>query len=99
MSPPRIGIWFVGARGGVAATATLGLLALQKRLTDSIGLVSALRQFDGVDFATWNAFVVGGHEIREGTLTESLERLHTDSRVFDSSMVEACHEELAAIDS
>lgn len=99
MSLPRIGIWFVGARGGVAATATLGLLALQKRLTDSIGLVSSLRQFDGVDFAPWDAFVVGGHEIREGTLAESLQRLHTDSRVFDSSMVEACQREFTAIDS
>lgn len=31
MSTPRIGIWFIGARGGVAATATLGLLALERR--------------------------------------------------------------------
>jgi myo-inositol-1-phosphate synthase len=99
MASPRIGIWFIGARGGVAATATLGLIALQKRLTDSVGLVSTLRQFDGVDFAPWDAFVVGGHEIRDGTLTESLQRLHTDSRVLDAAMVEACQNELAAIDA
>jgi myo-inositol-1-phosphate synthase len=99
MSSPRIGIWFIGARGGVAATATLGLIALQKQLTDSIGLVSSLRQFAGLDFAPWTSFVVGGHEIREGTLAESLDRLHTDSRVFDSTVVEACRDELAAIDA
>jgi myo-inositol-1-phosphate synthase len=98
MASPRIGIWFIGARGGVAATATLGLIALQKRLTDTIGLVSVLGQFDGVDFAPWDAFVVGGHEIREGTLAKSLQRLHTDSRVFDSAMIEGCQQELAGID-
>ena len=32
MSTPRVGIWFIGARGGVAATATVGLIGLQKQL-------------------------------------------------------------------
>jgi myo-inositol-1-phosphate synthase len=99
MSPQRIGIWFIGARGGVAATAILGLVALQKQLTDTIGLVSSLRQFAGLDLAPWTSFVVGGHEIREGTLTESLDRLHTDSRVFDSTVLEACREEFSEIDA
>lgn len=98
MTSPHIGIWFIGARGGVAATATLGLVALQKGLVESIGLVSCLRQFDGLDFAGWSSFVVGGHEIREGTLSDSLERLHTESRVLDSALVEACRAGLAEID-
>lgn len=98
MSSPRIGIWFIGARGGVAATATLGLVALQKGLAESIALVSCLRQFDGLDFADWSSFVVGGHEIREGTLSDSLERLHTESRVLDSALVEGCRAELMEID-
>lgn len=98
MASPRIGIWFIGAQGGVAATATLGLVALQKGLAESIGLVSCLRQFDGLDFADWNSFVVGGHEIREGTLSDSLQRLHTESRVIDSALVGACRTELAEID-
>ncbi|MFO0791772.1 MAG: inositol-3-phosphate synthase [Pirellulales bacterium] len=99
MPSPRIGIWFIGARGGVAATAIVGLAALQKGLIDSVGLVSSLRQFAALDLADWSSFVVGGHEIREGTLNEALERLHTDSRVIDSAIVEACRDELAAIDT
>jgi myo-inositol-1-phosphate synthase len=67
MSTPRIGIWFIGAQGGVASTATLGLLALQRGRAGNAGLVSALPQFETLDFAPWDAFVVGGHEIREGT--------------------------------
>ena len=48
MSSPRIGIWFIGARGGVAATATLGLVGAPKaaRRIPS-GLVSCLPQFAG----------------------------------------------------
>lgn len=99
MPSPRIGIWFIGARGGVAATAIVGLAALQKGLIDSVGLVSSLPQFASLDLAGWSSFVVGGHEIREGTLNESLERLHTESRVIDSAIVAACRDELAAIDS
>lgn len=99
MSLPRIGIWFIGARGGVATTAALGLIALQKQLTDSVGLVSGLRQFDRLDFAPWGSFVVGGHEIREGTVTEAIERLHADSHVFDARVVAACQSELSAIDA
>jgi myo-inositol-1-phosphate synthase len=99
MSPPRIGIWLIGARGGVAATATLGLTALQKNLTRTSGLVSGLPQFDGLDFADWSRFVVGGHEIREGALVDSVERLRSESRVLDAATINACREELAAVDA
>ena len=99
MSSPRVGIWFVGARGGVAATAIVGLLGLQKQLTQAVGLVSELPEFASLDLAKWSSFVVGAHEIREGTLVEAVERLRSDSNVFDSALVAACRDELAAIDS
>ena len=50
MSSPRIGIWFIGARGGVASTATLGLVALGKKLAGTAGLVSELPQFAELGF-------------------------------------------------
>src|SRR5262245_20803699 len=99
MSTPRIGIWFIGARGGVAATATLGLLALGKKLAGTVGLISELPQFAGLDFADWDSFVVGGHEIRGGALVDSLGRLVADSRVLDADLIDACREELVAIDA
>jgi myo-inositol-1-phosphate synthase len=99
MSSPRIGIWFIGARGGVAATATLGLVALQKQLANGIGLVSCLPQFARLELAAWDTFVVGGHEIRSGALADTLHRLHTESRVFDAALLSACQAELAAVDA
>ena len=98
MSASRIGIWFIGARGGVAATASLGLLALQKGLAGSPGLVTALPQFAGLDLAEWSSFVIGGHEIRDGSICDSLNRLLTESRVLDAAVIDACRSELEAID-
>jgi myo-inositol-1-phosphate synthase len=98
MSSRRIGIWFIGARGGVAATATFGLLALGKRLVNTVGLVGCLPRFAGLDLTDWKQFIVGGHEIRDGSLRESLDRLHNDSRVFDRFVLDACQEEFESID-
>ena len=64
MPQRKLGLWLIGAKGGVATTVVVGLAALRKGLTESHGLVSALPQFAGLDFAGWNDFTVGGHEIR-----------------------------------
>ncbi|MCR9119251.1 MAG: inositol-3-phosphate synthase [bacterium] len=98
MAPRRIGIWFLGARGGVASTTIIGLEALKKGLTENAGLVSELPQFADVGFSDWGSFVVGGHEIREGTLIESIERLQRDSRIIDAALLEGCRNELEEID-
>src|SRR4051812_32524696 len=98
MSSPRVGIWFIGARGGVAATATIGLIALQKQLSAPLGLVTAQPPFSQLDLIDWSNFVVGGHDIRDSTLSESINRLRNDSRVLDAALVDACQDEIAAID-
>jgi myo-inositol-1-phosphate synthase len=98
MALSRTGIWFIGARGGVASSATLGLVGLQKQLTDTVGLVSALAQFARLPLVDWNSLAVGGHDVRTVPLVESVERLHRESRVFDAGTIEACRDELAAVD-
>src|SRR3990172_9573960 len=99
MAQPRVGIWFVGARGGVASVATLGLVALERKQTDSVGLVSELPKFAQLELVDWSALVVGGHEIRSVTLAESVERLHRESRLFDGELLAACHDEFATVDA
>jgi myo-inositol-1-phosphate synthase len=97
MSDQRLGIWFVGACGGVATAATTGLIALQKNLTRGTGLVSELPPFAQLDLPSWDQFVVGGHEIRDVSLTSEVERLHHESRVLDAKLLDACREDLKAI--
>jgi myo-inositol-1-phosphate synthase len=99
MASRRIGVWFIGARGGVASTATLGLLALQRRLAGTCGLVSELPQFARLGFASWDSLVVGGHEIRDGSIVDALVRLQADSRVLESALIKECLPDLQAVDA
>lgn len=97
-SSARIGIWLVGAKGGVASTATVGLIALQKGLIGKAGLVSELPQFAALELAAWDRFVVGGHEIRDVRSYDEALRMHKESRAIDLEVLEKCRAELDAID-
>ncbi len=99
MSAPRFGIWLIGARGGVATSTALGLAALQRQLTGETGLVSTLPEFSHLPLPNWDEFVVGGHEIRTTTLCEEAQRLHRESRVFDTETLMACQDDLKQIDA
>jgi myo-inositol-1-phosphate synthase len=83
MAKPTIGIWFIGALGGIATTVSVGLASLRKKLTDEAGLVSALPRFQQLNLADWSAFTVGGHEIRETSYVAEARQLHEKSGVFD----------------
>ena len=75
MAKTRFGIWLIGARGGVATTAIVGLIALQKEWIPTTGLVSELPPFTGLDTAgvgtisSWEDTISGqpGWSNRRGT--------------------------------
>lgn len=98
MPKASIGIWLIGARGGVAATTIVGLCALKKGLIRPWGLVSALGQFSRLELNTWDDFLVGGHEIRPVGLADEALRLATESRAIDADLIAQCKAELDRID-
>src|SRR5688572_21591821 len=98
MARRRIGIWFLGARGGVATTTILGLTAMRRSLVGLEGLVTALPKFDSLDLAGWNDFVIGGYDIRHGTLHAEALKLANVSRALDATLVEKCKADLDKID-
>ena len=65
----RVGLWLIGAHGGVATSVVVGLAALQRQWTESCGLVSELPIFEDLNLIDWKNMVVGGHDIRQ---TDSL---------------------------
>ena len=76
----RIGLWIIGAHGGVATTVAVGLHALANTKDDSAGgfgsgLVSQLPVFKSLDFAKWDTIVLGGHDIRQTTSYEEAGKL------------------------
>src|SRR5205085_1430380 len=99
MARSRVGIWLIGAKGGVASTALVGLCALKKGLIGNAGLVSQLPQFESLGLAEWKDFAaIGGHEIRGVRLFDEAMRMVTESRAIDGEIVHKCKSELDKID-
>ncbi|MCI0684753.1 MAG: inositol-3-phosphate synthase, partial [Gemmataceae bacterium] len=96
MSNRRVGIWLVGALGGVGSTAALGLVALRRNLIDTTSLVTATPLFDRLDLDGFDQFVLGGHDIRRGSLLQTARELHQRANVFDESTLSACAADLEA---
>ncbi len=94
MSNRRVGLWLIGSYGGVASTATLGLSALSRGLTDSTSLVTALPLFGDLDLDPPSAFVVGGHEIRKGGFRKTVREFQERANVFDRDLTAACAPDL-----
>jgi myo-inositol-1-phosphate synthase len=97
MARRKLGLWLIGAKGGVATTVSVGLAALVRGLTQHHGLVTALPQFASLDFVRWTDIVVGGHEIRETSLVETAQGL-VAQQALSPNVVTAVRADLEAID-
>jgi myo-inositol-1-phosphate synthase len=98
MAKRKVGVWLVGAWGGVATTVVVGLCALRKGLTETNGLVSALPPFAALDLVGWDELVIGGHEIRETTFAAEAQVLLEKSHVFSAATLSAIASQLAKFD-
>ena len=94
----RVGLWLIGAHGGVSTTVAVGLSALKLNLTQTSGLVSELDQFSSLDFIDWSNIVIGGHEIRKtDSRTEAL-LLAGATPAISRELIIKCESELEAFD-
>jgi myo-inositol-1-phosphate synthase len=82
MPGKRIGLWLIGAKGGVATTAITGLANLSRGAVEPVGMVTALDPFTRLDLVDFADIVVGGHDIRPGRLADEARRMWTDSRAI-----------------
>ncbi|MBM4004561.1 MAG: myo-inositol-1-phosphate synthase [Planctomycetes bacterium] len=98
MAKRRVGVWLIGAKGGVATTTIVGLVALKKGLAPDCGLVSQLPEFSHLELLGFKDLSIGGHEIRQTTLFDEAMKLHTVSRVLDQELLSRCKTELDRID-
>jgi len=98
MPPRRIGVWLVGAKGGVATTAMTGLANLVSGATEPVGLVTALPPFDQLDLVRFEDMVVGGHDIRPGRLGDEARRMWTESRAILPELLDGAADYLAAVE-
>jgi myo-inositol-1-phosphate synthase len=87
-APSRLGIWLIGAKGGVATTVMTGLAALQRGAIDPVGLITATEPFAGLGLVEFSDLVVGGHDIRAGSLADEARRMWTESRAITPELLD-----------
>lgn len=93
----RVGVWFIGARGSVAATTAVGTLALPAGLAQPTGCVSELEPIAQAGLPSIGSLVVGGHEVACGSLVKRAEELAAGG-VIPAGLVPAVSSELATIE-
>jgi myo-inositol-1-phosphate synthase len=97
MAIGRTGVWFLGARGSVATTATVGALALRARLIDPTGCVTELPPLRGPALPAWSDLVIGGHDVVLTPLAKRAEALAA-AGVLPGRVVAAVADELSAVE-
>ena len=98
MASNRFGVWFIGAYGGVATTAALGIAALKRGLVPGSGMVTELEKFHGLNLPKLEQLVIGGHDVRRVGFLESARELQAKSGVFDEKLLRACQSQFSEWD-
>lgn len=98
MADGKTGVWLVGARGGVATTVAVGLAALRRGDAPAYGLVTETAPFADADLPRWDQLVLGGHEVRGGSLVDAARDLE-QGRVIPVGAAQRYADDLSAIDA
>ena len=67
-SSRRVGVWLVGAHGGLATTVIAGARLIARRYAGTTGLVTETDALQGLDLPDVSDFVFGGHDIRSSSV-------------------------------
>ncbi|MEU4658746.1 inositol-3-phosphate synthase [Streptomyces sp. NPDC023723] len=93
----RTGVWLIGARGSVAATAVAGCAAVTAGLHRPTGMVTETPPFTGSALPALSALVFGGHDTVDCPLPKRAEALAAGG-VLPPGLPAAVAAELAAAD-
>lgn len=95
----RIGVWLLGAYGGLATTLVAGARMIARGLSGTTGLLTATDALRTLDFPAVSDMVFGGHDIRRASYLESATEIYAQNRTLDLQKLEVIREDLAAIDA
>ncbi len=91
----KVGVWVVGACGGVSTLAITGVEAIKAGVLGTTGLVSELPEFRDLGLMGLDEAVFGGHEIRPVDLVASAEEFARENGVITPKVMEAVRPALA----
>ncbi|MFJ2022532.1 inositol-3-phosphate synthase [Streptomyces sp. NPDC087897] len=94
----RTGVWFIGARGSVATTATAGCAAIATGLHPPTGMVTETPSFADSGLPALTSLVFGGHDTLDCPSAKRAEAL-ADGGVLPHGLPSAVRAELDAADA
>ena len=98
MSNPRIGVWMVGACGGVSTLTMIGARAVARGLRPAVGMLTETPLFQGLDFAALDDLVFGGHEIRNTDLHCAAQEFAERAGILDPALLQVLRPDIERID-
>ncbi|NYV75833.1 inositol-3-phosphate synthase, partial [Streptomyces sp. UH6] len=96
-SPPRVGVWLIGARGSVATTVVAGCAALTAGLRPATGMLTETPPFARSGLPALSLLTFGGHDTAECPLPKRAEAL-AGAGVLPHGLPDAVRAELADAD-
>ncbi len=95
----RLGLWAVGAHGGLATTMIVGAKLIAKGITSESGLITATPAFAGISMMPLDDIVFGGHDVRKSTVFESAYEIYRDNGTIPLEPLLELKEELKEVDA
>jgi myo-inositol-1-phosphate synthase len=92
------GVWVIGALGDIATTLFVGSAAVRRGLVSRAGLVAEMAPFSELGLVSLDELRFGGHDIAEGSVRDSAERVYQSSRTFSREVLDAVWPDLADAD-
>ncbi len=95
----RVGVWLIGAYGGISTCLIAGIEGIKRGLYTTAGLVTELPQFCNIGLVSLENIVFGGCDVREDTIAGSARRINKTSGLIGSEIIERIAPALSEIDS
>lgn len=95
-SGARVGLWLVGACGGVGTLCVAGARAIARGLRPPTGLLTSTPLFDGLPLVALDDLVFGGHEIRDVDWPRSAAEFQRRAGVLDDALLGLLRDDLEA---
>ena len=94
----RLGLWLIGARGGLGTTTMLGALAISKGYSPTTGLLTETKLFEPLALRPFEELVFGGYDIRRIRTEDAVRETFEETQACLPPWLPKLREEFSRID-
>jgi len=98
-SEKKVGLWLIGAYGGIATCVVAGLAGVARGLYSKCGLVSERDEFKALGLVPLGDIVVGGCDVRDTNFAREAEALEAAAHILGERNLDILKSDLARADA